>query len=567
MVEPAKLPRARTVVLGALLAFLAAFGLRITGIFAGLPHIGEPDTYIVDQARTLMDRGLTDRYRAGWKYPHLVATIAAATAPFDLPEEPAAFDAGLPEHLDAAAPLLRHVRVVSAVLSSLVAPATFLIALRFFTVRYALLAALLASVSLLHICFSWQGRPHGPVSGMAALAVLGCIRWSEKPTLSRALVMGLGCAASLSTLHTGAAALGPFAVASIASLFLHRAARGRVVAGSLLAALVIGAFGAWFYVRADDGFGIEKNPEAFVLAASEGEGEDGASPTVFSAVRLSGHPIPFNAFNGRGFPVAGVAYGGYDPVLGGLAFFGILAMFAGLRRWRTHARSPAVWCVVAFTLPTLAVLCGYALSYPRFFLLLTAPLGLFAAAGVRWLSGLVQWRPGRMALRAAAGAAVLVAGFAAAKCVWLRLSPDTFARAAEVVVDQGYTAAPFHTANLGTLPLFVKPSAMLQDRRHSGEPWDIYQWDVRRRAREAGVQGPADRLGVPLIATPVSDYIRMLQVDDKTEIVREQLASSEAETVLLGLSPKRSRAQMAESWDAYRDALDKGACGRGLGAR
>lgn len=524
-----------------------ALGLRLTAIEASLPHIGESDTYIVDQAERLIEHGLTDRYRAGWKYPHLVATVVAATSPVDVPPAVVPLDATVEEHLAAAAPLQRHTRVVTATLSSLVGPATFLIALRFLSLRFALFAALLASCSLLHICFSWQARPHGPVSGMAAVALLACIRWAERPTLPRALAMGTACSASICTLHTGAAAMGPFAVAAVAALVLHRGLRRRTLVGALLAALIVGAASGWFYKRSADGFQVEQNPEAFVLAGSERETGEGREPIKFSAVRLSGHPIPFNAFNGGGLPVARTAYWGTDPALTVLAGFGVLAALLGLRRWRERLRDPAFLCVAAFAIPTFGVLAAYSLSFPRFFLLLTAPFGLLAALGARWL---LKKPIGRIPVLVAT--AVVFAG--AGKTVWLRLHKDTFAIATETLLQEGYAERPMHVTNLSTFPLFLETRAMIPDRQYAGEPWDTYQWTLRRRAKASGAVGPAEMYGVPLHATSYIDYGRLLAGEDRAVIARELLAASSAETVLVGLNDKRSRQQMAERWDAMRDA-------------
>lgn len=511
----------------AIALFALSLALRWTGIDSGMPHIGESDPYIVQQMDPLRERGLADRHMAGWKYPHLVATIAAAL-PVDLEVPPP--EAPLEAHLRAASSKRIHVRRVAGFLSSLVAPATFLVALRLLGFRWALLAGLLAATSLLQICFAWQARPHGPVAGMAAMATWLCVRFAERPTYARAGAMGLGCAFSLSTLHTGAAALGPMGAALLLA-FRSMAGRRRRAAGMAVVSIAaVAAIGTWFYLRAADGFGVQATKETFAL---DGSNQPGAK--VLGTFWMSGHPLPSVAFTGEGFRIFGMTMREFDPILGLLAIIGLLVSLKSVLRPR--ALSPAAWCLLAFSVPTFGVLCGYTLSYPRFFLLVILPLAIAGAAG------------GRAIVRAASiahvgalcvGAACALMFFVAGKAAWLRAKPDTFTEAATLLEEKGLLGEIVHTTNVSSFPRFVDPAYLPPSMRWEGHPWERYQLDMEGRSG-----------GVRRRIVTLRDMAKILQAPDPADAAREELEGAGA--AILAVSPRRGRALLAERWDTLRD--------------
>lgn len=515
-------------------AFTAAFALfalslvlRWTGIDSGMPHIGESDPYIVQQMDVLRDRGLTDRHMAGWKYPHLVATIAAAL-PLNL-DAPGP-EAHLEAHLAAASKKRIHVRRVAGFMSSLAAPATFLVALRILGLRWALVAGLLAATSLLQLCFSWQARPHGPVAGMAAMATWFCVRFAERPSYTRASAMGVSCALSLSTLHTGAAALGPMGAALVIALRSMAGRRRHAVAMAVTATSTVAAIGTWFYLRAATGFGVKAAKDAFALDGSE---QPGAK--VLGTYWISDHPLPSDAFTGEGFSVFGQTMWAFDPILGVLAALGTLALLKAVMRPRSL--SPAAWCLLAFTVPTFGVLCGFTLSYPRFFLIVILPLAIAGAAGGR---ALVRTLPARHVGTACVAAACALMFFVAAKFAWLRATPDTFAEAAAVLEEQGLLDGVVNTTNVPSFPRLVDPAYLPASMRWEGHPWERYQLDMN--GRTGGVQRK--------IVT-FRDMAKFLQSPSPADAIRQDLQTADA--VIVSTSPKRGRALLADRWDWLRD--------------
>lgn len=525
--SPSKVSAASSPLLAGLFLFAVALALRWVGIDSGLPHIGEPDPYIVKQADVLRQQGLTDRHMAGWRYPHLVGTIAAAL-PFD--EATPGPEAPLDSHLEAASAKRIHVRRVTGFLSALVAPGTFLVALRLLGFRWAFLAGLIAATSLLQLCFSCQARPHGPVAGMAAMATWLCIRYAERPSFPRAGAMGLGCALSLSTLHTGAAALGPMGAAVLLALRGAPGRRLRALAMGTFAAAIVGAIGAWFYVRAEDGYGTQKTRETFTL-----DGSDEVGAKLLGTIWMNGHALPAAAFTGEGVGVFALTMRDFDPVLGILAILGALVSLRFLLKPRSL--SPAAWCLLAFTVPTFVVLCGYSLSFSRFFLIVILPLSIAGAAGARALTQLPKAR-GLGTGVAAAGCGLML--FVAAKFAWLRTQPDSHTEAAVALEQAGLAEAVIHSTNVRSFPRFVDPAYLPKYMRWEGHPWDRYQLDLDGRSG-----------GTKLKIVGLQQMGKMFASPNPEAAVRASLKGADA--ALVALSPRRGRRLFADRWDALRD--------------
>jgi hypothetical protein len=148
--------------------------LRFTGLDWLLPSLIEQDAHIPVQVR-LMDGDPTEAARAlNWgTYPHLVARLTRWLTPDERRVPPAeGGDVDLALHLARASwPVLR-VRLVVALLSLLAVPATWLLARRFLSPAWSLLAAALVGTSLLAVHFGAQARAHGAAVGLFVLAVL-----------------------------------------------------------------------------------------------------------------------------------------------------------------------------------------------------------------------------------------------------------------------------------------------------------------------------------------------------------------------------------------------------------
>ena len=564
----------------ALLLLVVALGFRLVGINHGLPHFGEPDAYLVDQADSMIEDGITDRYRAGWKYPHLVGTVLALVPPE--PVERLGPGASLEAHKELATRLRKRGRVVVAVLSSFAAPAVYLIAARFLAGRFAFMAGLLLATSLLHICFSVQARPHGPVSAMTALAILCAIRWRERPSLSRAILLGFSIAASVSTLHSGAAALAP-AAGALLGLMRSTAPRAKVLLGTLLALMIISASAGWFYIRAEDGFGLDPARSAGAIAKRSGGLGDAQLDRVAKTGRsseevnkdravltFSGHVVPLSHFNGYGFVVAAKTLATYDPIIlffCALALLGVVAM--ALRRRSPveetgrHAMS-AAWITAAYGVPTLLVYGIYQRSTDRFYLALMPVTCILAAYGMSWLASRRLPRAltgGTMAL--AVGSMLLAAALAGR----LRVQPDTYTIAADTVLELGEGGDPLvYLAEVSGIPLMTRAEMIQKEAIWSRGPWDTYQWHIlhpekrllvgeSRSARREGAAAPGEaaaRLGRQLMPADLATRVKLFHAEDKAAVASEALAEADPDVVLISTSPALRKGLIGPT--AIRDA-------------
>ena len=573
-------PGRPAVVIWALGLFVFASLVRVLGADHGLPHAPEPDTYIVNQADEMVRSGLTDRHRAGWKYPHLVATIVAAL-PLPAVERPGA-GAPLEAHLEAVRWLHVRTRVIAALLSALAVPMTFLIALRFMGLRWAALSGLMVAISLLHLCYSAQARPHGPVSGFVMFGIWLAIRWSERPTVSRAALMGLACAASVGTLHTGFSVLGAVGVAAIVVIrrqsdttTLRRL--GRTAWHLSLVAGLVAMSAAWFYVRADEGHGRQEQPVAKAKAQREGTVGDARVDERLKEwrasvrdkrgkadLKISGHEIPLERFTGDGFGVAWRALSQYDPLLLWLALFGVLALvLIGPSR-----APPAFWIVAGFAAPTFLLFGAYDLSYARFYLVLQPATCLCAVAGFRWLAGLPRVGP---VLMVAGGGCLAVALVASLQATRLRLRPDTLTQAARWMEENVGRETSVHATASYALPIFGRPEVLDAGSSWSRGPWDTYQW-LLLHPKARGFPGrtgefterddePAERLGFNLHQTTTKEIYQMVTLPERATVASEMLERTSARVAVLPVSEKYNvrPVPFGVIRDAWLDALNRDA--------
>ncbi len=536
---------------------LLSLGARFAGIDYGLPHHGEADAYLVKQAESMMRGGLGNRQFAGWKYPHLVGSILALAHPE--PIERLGPNATQAEHEQLATRLRLRGRMVVAAISSVAAPATYFVAARFLSARFAFLAGLLVASSLLHICFSTQARPHGVISTFTTLALLASIRWREKPSLGRALVLGLSVAASVSTLHSGAAALAPMG-AALLGLLRSAVPKGRVLLGSLLALTIVGVSAGWFYTRAEDGYGLdpERTPGA-IAERSGGLGDKeldkvaktgrGTEATFVGerVIHFSGHAVSLSRFNGDGFTVAFETLRDYDPALLVFSAIGLLGLLAAGGRRKLRGPS-AVWITLAYGVPTFLVFGIYQFSMDRFYLALTPVTCMLAAFGASWL-----WE--RKISRVVTGAFISIGvasmATAAVLAAQLRIAPDTYTLAAEAIEELSADTDPLiYTAEIVGLPLMALPKFLSRDAMWSRGPWDNYQYALLYPKRR-GVQGePLDgdlslaaapreaalRLGRRIQPAPSPTRLKVFYAEDRAKAAGEALDEVNADIVLIGTS-------------------------------
>ncbi|MFT5735304.1 MAG: hypothetical protein ACJAZN_000929 [Planctomycetota bacterium] len=571
----------------ALLLLLTALGFRLVGINHGLPHFGEPDAYLVNQADSMIEGGITDRDRAGWKYPHLVGTILALVPPE--PVERLGPGASLEEHREISTRLRKRGRIVVAVISSLAAPAAYLIAARFLAARFAFLAGLLVATSLLHICFSVQARPHGPVSAFATIATLCAIRWRERPSLGRAIVLGFSVAAAVCTLHSGAAALAP-AGAAFLGLLRSSVPKAKVLLGTLLALMIISASAGWFYIRAENGYGLDPTRSAGAIAKRRGGLGDAKLDQLAKTGRslnevykdqkviiFSGHVVPLSYFNGYGFVVAAETLTAYDPIIlffCGLAVLGMIAM--ALRRGKSRSdhdpgrgegdrsAASAAWITAGYGVPTLLVYGIYQASTDRFYLALMPVTCILAAYGMSWFAA--RKMP-RVLTGGVLSAAVITMALAASLAARLRIQPDTYTIAADTVLELGGDDDPLvYLAEVIGIPLMTRAEMFRQDAIWSRGPWDTYQWHIihpekrsligetSRASREnAAPPGEAaGRLGKRIMPAHMATRLTIFHAEDKEAAAAEALDEADPDIVLVSTSNALGKGTIGPT--AIRDA-------------
>lgn len=443
---------------GLLLLVSLAAALRFPGLGFLLPYAVEPDPHIPVQVR-LIETADPDRGEVmDWaKYPLFTAYLTIALSdPAPLPA------AGSPReaHLAAASDNVLRVRRSQALLSLLLIPAAFLLARRFTSGPWPLVAAALMATSHLAIHFATQARPHGGAAPWPALTVWACLLLVDRPTWRRCLGVTACGAMAVGTLQSSMAlgfpVLTAFLIARNGGTW-KRAARLLVPLAGLAAA--IGLAYPFFF-------------ESPALQLESGQLNQG------------GHKLMLDAFDGRGFRTLSWSLWSWDPALAiGLGFAALASFAALLRGPRTRDRR-ALLVVLAYVLPMGGVLGMYARSYERFLL----PLLPFLAAWIAWALGrLAAGHRGRARL-AAALALVLLAGSGAvaARLAQLRIAPSTYEQAAEWVaanVPPEGEARVWLTRPM-ILPLYKTPESDASDLAYQPNiggralNWGYYQREV-----------------------------------------------------------------------------------------
>lgn len=386
--------------------FLASLAWNALGIERLLPYDPEPDNYCAVQVQELEARvpveERMDKFRS---YPLGLAALARA-----LPRFEAAPSAPKAEHLRAASDVSLRVRLVAVLLSSLLAPATFLFARRFLPPWGALAAALFAATSLLDQLFAAQGRPHGPLVALAVLSVVATLRLLRGPSLGAYALVGVAIAAATSTLQTGVFGLVPLVVAHRWILRERRFERGRAWAGLALAfALVV---------------------LAYVVTRADGPSLASESGVRGTSLRIGSHYFEATLLNGRGFLDFLQELWMHDPVLLVLGLAGVLLALPTWKRWYADPET----CVAgSYALVYLGLWGFYGWTYDRYWLPLV-PFLAFLTARVLVVA-VERLRPRESALRRVVASALVLGAFAlpawaSVAFARLRVAPDTIEEAA-----------------------------------------------------------------------------------------------------------------------------------------
>jgi len=505
------------------LLYLGALALRLPGYDSGLIYRSEPDTYIVTQVEDLDHRGWWSRYDAAWKYPLLLAKIVAAVPdPTAAPPPPVTLE----QHLEVSKRRHAHVRWVLVFLAAGIAPATFLLARGALGRRWATLAGVLAATSLLHLCYSYQARPHATAAVTTTLALAACARFAGLPTLGAGLAVGLATGAALATLHTGVFLFAPLGVAALRAW--RRVGRRALGPLALAVGLIVGA-AVWAYTPGER---ILAARAAAATAAVPAPGSD------VPAIRFGGHVVAYSLLDGGGFGRTWSAFRDYEPVTLTLS---LLALALGLRaifRRRVRATETAVepgrdlvWVVAGFCVPALLAYGVYTRTPPRFLIAFAPLLAVGAATGARSLARLVPRTPARLVV-ALAVLGTLTPGLWLAR---LRLQPDSVRLATEWLAARCEAdGEPFEVLCLNVLSL---PVVQRADVRHSDSWWMCSRWETyqaQQSERDDGAAAAALGVGVRYLDYP--EVIALTQGQDPDAAAAAVLARYDAPWVLLGTS-------------------------------
>lgn len=465
----------RTTLALLVLLTLAALGLRLNGLGAGLPMEVEPDCKIPYQVEVLHTGDEAARAEPDFRwYPLLIARLASLIPERELP----AATAPLSDHLAAAAPLNRSTRLVVALLSVLAVPATFLLARLFFSSGWSLFAAACMAVSLLDISFSQQSRPHAPSAALFLFAVLAAVRVRRRGTLGDHALLGLAGFCALGCLQSGLAVLPAF-----------------------LAAFVLRDTGSEGVRRLLDpralvSVGLALAAVPLLLPPSEVAAGSKLLYISDGVLHVSGHQIFLGMFNGQGFTILFDTLRSFEPLLlGSLALAAVVALGLRTRGERAteggmgSARDTLV--VLSFALPYLLVTGLYERNYERFVLPLLPYLACLATLGV--VGALRLLAPVRTEARTGAlslGVALVVLAFptySALRLSSVRAAPTTIERTADWVREH---VAPDERVLLFPeidLPLLRRDEGLVfwgartTGRRFGFLPWSRYQAENQPR--------------------------------------------------------------------------------------
>lgn len=534
---------------------LAALALRLHGVGFGLPHMTYRDGMVLfTQVKEIVTEDRELRKDEFWGYyPQVTARVASLLPGTQLAplEQPLDLDG----HIARASLPWIVLRRASILISLLTVVGAYLIGRRFLGVGGSLLAAGLAATSLLHLSFSQQEKPHGPVSGTVALALAAALLLAEKPTWPRVLFAIATAIVASCTLQSGAIVLGALGV-----LWLLWWRERPIPASRLYSSpLLLVAFGMlavrFFY------------PFHFVDTGASHEHELQKREAV---INLAGHPLFAEGFNFTGWKVVLSTLVSYDP---SLLVFGLVALaFFIADRARGVAGDPtrrrALVVLLGFMVPFLLVLCAYdeKVTFERFLMPAIAPLAVLAAWGACRIGAALPNALRRASVLVPLALLALAPATAAAiQLSRVRAAPDTWTQVATWIRDNVDPADSLYTMPYIDLPLF-KDAASLSE---SGRDAEINYWAHYARELPPDLRtGPEYHLVIPKAPKKAAEELRedplgylrrvgakyvVVQAaaeDSRNEIlahVRKQLAESEElvfRTSPIG-DPAKDRGQFA----------------------
>ncbi|MCY2960000.1 MAG: glycosyltransferase family 39 protein [Planctomycetota bacterium] len=357
-----------------LTALVAA--LHLVGLDWHLPHHPQGDEKVL-WLQVAIARGeeVTPAERLLARcYPSLLGRAADALVSETRPAAPGDV-AALRE---AAVHELYGIRLLVAILSAGIVPATWLVARWFLRERWAFLAAALASTSTIAVWYSSMARPHAVVVVFLTATVAASLRARATGRIRDFLLAGAFAALAVGTLHSGACAC---AAVAAAWAWNARPRFGAPLVGAVLAAVLV-LVSLFVFLRG------EPLPD---LAGGEKPGN-----ALLSFFGMGVHNVDAGFFDGGGFVRFARAMRDWEPILALGAAVGIACLIGSvLRGGADRTRRAVFWTVAAQPLTHLLLFGAYSDSFQRFWLPLIPYLAILAVVGAVscWNAAPVRVRP------------------------------------------------------------------------------------------------------------------------------------------------------------------------------
>lgn len=454
-------------ILWLLLITLLSLVIRLVGIDALLPYSTEPDAYIVKQAKLLKSGGTTrlaDNAALCSKYPHLLAytlslIIAKETGGEESRiEESASAETYLKEKLEKVSLPYLQGRIMVALLSVLLVPATWLLTRRFGGPWQALFAAVLVATSLLHVVNSQQARPHAPEASFAALALVAILAMRRDERWRNLLFVGVTTGLAVGTLQNGLCVLLALGAAFLLSDWKKAVwKRWRILVPMVITGL-------------------------FIWMCYPPSGNEKAS-FASSYFKVGGFQKGLLNVSDTHFGDLPLHLGSYDPILVALAFLGILV---GIRHCLNSLPSNK-WkdliVILAYAGPYTVAIGLYGQDQARYLIPLLPFLAGLAALGtssiIRKTIGLVNTP--RIIAALIVGALLAFPVYVTGRLAYLHMKPDTMTMAARWLEENiDHKEVDIMVQPGIDLPLFYSEKAIRWQkwlRTPWCSPWRSYQID------------------------------------------------------------------------------------------
>lgn len=428
--------------------------VRVVGYDFGVPLTKEADTFIVEHVRMLNEGEVRiDRAQSALQYPSLLAEFVALLS--DRTLAPTGDERTLDEHLRSAASLWLQVRMVVALASVLIVPATFLLARRFVTDGWALFAAALMSFSLLHVFFAQQARCHGLAASLATLSIVAILWMRRRPTWTSYVSVAVLVALTGGAFHSGMAVMAPLAAAQL----LRKDKRWYDARILIALALTAASFRVFYWYYFDE-------------QARAAKGENDGTIEAFTQ----------GLFDGSGFARLARTAWYYEPALSVLVLLALGVLLATRGR-RALGEKPVdgreVLVVASYVAPYVMLAGFFSATYERFLLPLLPHFAVFAAWGLSKLWARAGSDVARRALAAASVASLALPAAASTKLSWLRAQRNTVDEATLWI--RANVRNPAADAVFALPPLDFGVFRTLESLRHPPgraaffTPWTIYQ--------------------------------------------------------------------------------------------